>query len=500
MAVDEMKQSQRIVKNGVAGIAAGVLAGAVYLVTTIALARNGHVSLAEFGKYQWVLAFAMIAQLVADSGLPRMMIREIAKDPECCASITGASQGLIWFISLIVLVIAGLVAFFIPYGRDVKISVVLMTCATLATFHSAGYSAVLRAFEDNELNYIGFIMQKVLLLTFILVALHFQTGLIGFVFCHFLSNLILWNFNHILVAKFYTKIKLRVDLPLWKSLFFSSIPIGGGVMLRSLAMQIDIFVLGLMTSMNMVGLFGGPYRLSWTLRTIPQTLALPLYPLYSRTAHLSPDRFREAYQRSLKFFAILSVPFTVFFIAFSKPILHVALGNKFTPALPAMQWLGLGLFPFFLSTLFQYLFAALDEQKRFLYSAFAASVIRVSLLVYLIPRLGLVGPALAFVFAETIIVTIWLVQFKRLGYPPKLVDVIVRPFAAGACMVVILYFSRDASLLWQLAAAALSCLAYAAALLALRTFSPEEVRQAKEGAAFISPFIESWSKKLKHHS
>ena len=60
-------------------------------------------------------------------------------------------------------------------------------------------------------------------------------------------------------------------------------------MLRQLALHIDIFVLGLMTkNMTTVGLFGGPYRLSWSLRTIPQTLSLPLYPLYSRTAHFSP--------------------------------------------------------------------------------------------------------------------------------------------------------------------------------------------------------------------
>ncbi len=75
-----MKQSQRIVKNAVLGIAAGVIGGLVYLATTIVIAHNPHVSVAEFGKYQWVLSFAMIAQLVADSGLPRMMIREIAKD------------------------------------------------------------------------------------------------------------------------------------------------------------------------------------------------------------------------------------------------------------------------------------------------------------------------------------------------------------------------------------------------------------------------------------
>ena len=35
-----MKQSQRIVKNAVAGFTAGVIGGLVYLATTIAIARN----------------------------------------------------------------------------------------------------------------------------------------------------------------------------------------------------------------------------------------------------------------------------------------------------------------------------------------------------------------------------------------------------------------------------------------------------------------------------
>lgn len=495
-----MKQSQRIVKNAVVGIAAGVIAGLVYLLTTVALARNGHVSLAEFGKYQWVLSFAMIAQLVADSGLPRMMIREIAKDPECVGSITGAAQALIWAISAIVCLVVGVVALFLPYGTDVKVAVIVMTGATLATFHAAGYSAVLRAFEDNELNYVGFILQKVLLLGFILITLHYQTGLIGFVIAHFVSNILLWGFYHVIVARFYTKVKLRIDLPLWKSLFFSSIPMGGGVMLRSLAMQIDIFVLGLMTSMNTVGLFGGPYRLSWTLRTVPQTLALPLYPLYSRTAHLSPERFRQAYQQSIKFFALISIPFAAFFVAWSEPILHLALGDKFTAALPAMRYLGLGLVPFFLSTIFQYLFAALDEQKRFLYSTAISTVLRVGMLIYLIPRLGLVGPAIAFTCAETLIVGMWIVQLARLGYPAKLGEVFVRPLLAGVCMAAVLYVAKDAAILWQLGAALLSGIVYLVALFALRTFSSEEVQQAREGMSFLSPFIESWSKKLKRNT
>src|SRR6266480_4858774 len=469
-----MKQSQRIVKNAVVGVAAGVIGGMVYLATTIAIAHNRDVSLAEFGEYQWVLAFAMIAQLVADSGLPRMMIREIAKDPECVGKITGAAAALIWAISLVVCLVVGVIALFLPFGNDMKIAVMIMTLATLATFHGAGYSAVLRAFEDNELNYLAFILQKILLLSFIVGMLHFKTGMVGFVVAHLLSNLFMWAFYHFLVSKFYTKVKLKIDLPLWKELFFSAVPMGGGVMLRQLAMQIDIFVLGLMTSMQTVGLFSGPYRLSWSLRTIPQTLSLPLYPLYSRTAHFSPSRFDEVYCQSLKFFTLLSVPFAVFFVAWSKPLLTLALGARFLPALPAMQLLGLGLIPFFISTLFQYLFAALDAQKSFFVTTMIGSALRIVLLVTLIPKYNFVGPAVAFVCAEMVTVGIWIYQVQKLGYPAHLVNMLWRPIVAGAVMALVLVSFLNSPLIWQLVGAVLSILSYGAVLFAVRTFSTEE--------------------------
>src|SRR5207237_3532218 len=127
--------------------------------------------------------------------------------PTCAARTTGAAAALIWVISLVVCLLVGVIAIFLPYSTEVKIAVILMTFATLATFHGAGYSAVLRAFEDNELNYLGFILQKILLFALILIMLHFRTGLIGFVFAHLLSNVLLWNFYHILVSRFYTTVK-----------------------------------------------------------------------------------------------------------------------------------------------------------------------------------------------------------------------------------------------------------------------------------------------------
>ena len=490
-----MKQSQRIVKNAVFGILASLISGLVYLATVMIIAHK--VSVVEFGKYSFVLAFAIFFQLVADAGLPRMMIREIAKNPEGFAPLVGAAVSLIWLVSGAVCLLVALIVPFLHFGMDVKVSALIMSFATLATFHAAGYSAVLRAFEDNELNYLGYVLHKILLLGLILLAIRFQTGLVGFVSAHLVSNLLLWYFYHIVVSHLYSRITLRIDVPLWKSLIVAALPMGGGVMLRQLALQLDILILTWMTNLTTVGLFSGPYRISMALRVIPQTLSLPLYPLYSRTAHLSPERFREAYQWSMKFFALISIPFAAFFVAWSKPILRLALGDKFLPALPAMQLLGLGLVPFFLSTLFQYLFAALDQQRRFLISTCVGSALRILLLIILIPTFGFVGPAIAFVCAETVIVGIWMFQLTRLGFPANLGNVIWRPLAAGLAMAFILWVVQESSLIWQLCVGALSLLLYGVILIALKTFSIEEIRHAREGIAFVSPFIESWAKKLK---
>jgi O-antigen/teichoic acid export membrane protein len=493
--VDSMKQSQRIVKNAVFGISAALIGSLLLLAMVLIIAHS--VSVVEFGKYSFVLAFAMFFQLVADSGLPRIVIREIARNPDGFVPLAGAAKALIWVLSAVITLVVGLIIPFLHFGLDVKVAALLMTLATMALFHSAGYSAVLRAFEDNELNYLGYVLHKIVLFGFVLVAIKFQWGVCGFVAGHLTANVCLWNFYRVVVTKFYARVPLRIDTPLWKSLMISALPMGGGVMLRQLALQLDILILTWLTNLTTVGLFSGPYRISMALRVIPETLALPLYPLFSRTADLSPAGFTAAYQKSLKFFALISFPIAAFFTAWSEPILRLALGAKYLPAIPAMQLLGIGVVPFFISTLFQYVFAALDQQRRFLWSTCAASALRIMLLVILVPKYGFIGPSIAFVCSEVVIVSIWMIQLARLGFHAKLGDIIWRPLAAGIAMSLVLWTARQMPLLWQACVALLALVLYVIVLLALKTFSLEEKHQAREGFAFFSPFVASWSKKLK---
>ena len=66
------------------------------------------------------------------------------------------------------------------------------------------------------------------------------------------------------------------------------------------------------------------------------------------------------------------------------------------------------------------------------------------------------------------------------------------------CCWFFLLGKRTPSIIARIGAAALAISRlHSWCLVALKTFSSEELRQAREGMAFFSPFVASWAKKLK---
>ncbi|HEX3444252.1 MAG TPA: oligosaccharide flippase family protein, partial [Chthoniobacterales bacterium] len=105
-----MKASQRIVKNAAWGVLAGVVGGGFQFLSVIVVARTLPVS--SFGTYNYLLAFAILFQFLADFGLVNILVREMARRPGELDRLLGSAKGLMWvlfFLFLILLSIAVLV-------------------------------------------------------------------------------------------------------------------------------------------------------------------------------------------------------------------------------------------------------------------------------------------------------------------------------------------------------------------------------------------------------
>ena len=483
-----MKQSQRIVKNVFAdGLAVG-LGGVLQLAAVALVARS--VGVAQFGTYSFILAFAMFFQLLADSGLSNILIRELARAPERLGEILGAALSLIWLLSVAVFLLIVLVVSFLHFPYWIKTLTVLMGASTLAQFHAMGYGSVLRAREENDLHAIGFFLHKVLFFALIVAGLKAGYALPGVVMAHFIPNLFQWGFYRWIVHRRYIHPHMICNVAVWKYLLTHSAPVGGAAILRLLSQQVDVFVLTWLRDLRTVGLFAGPYRLSLALRFIPQTLSMPLYPMYSRLAHdpNGREQLHLAYVRSVKFFFIIGLPVTILYAGFAGTMIDLLLGPKYHEALSAMRWIGAAFLPFFVSNPLPFLLTALEDQRFVLWTSVAAIIVRISLDFTLIPPLGFVGPCVAFFASEVILLAVMTVRLSWCGFRLPLVPVVWKPLTAAAAMSLALLPFLHAGIPAMLASMVAALAVYGVVLLKIGVFSAEELKLAKEGLGFMKPF------------
>jgi O-antigen/teichoic acid export membrane protein len=375
-----------------------------------------------------------------------------------------------------------------------------MGAATLAQFHAMGYGAVLRAKEDNEFHALGFFLHKVLFFILIAVSLRCGLALPGVVLAHLIPALFQWGLYRWMVGRRYGHACLRVDWGLWKYLLGHSIPVGGATMLRLVSQQIDIFILTSMRDLRTVGLFSGPYRMANAMRFIPQTMSLPLYPMYARIAHGPEGRaaVQVAYVRSIKYFLILGLPVTILFAGFARALIAVLLGPKYGEAMVAMQWMGLAFLPFFISDPLPFLLTALDEQRYLLWSTITAIAVRAALDVALIPVWGFVGPCVAFFVSEGVFLALLMTRLGKMGFTLPMLATGWRPLVAAGCMTLALWPCRDCPVLLAPVAGAGGLLVYMLALWKLGTFDASEVELAREASGFLKPFLAKWSRQPEH--
>jgi O-antigen/teichoic acid export membrane protein len=494
-----MKASQRVLKNAAWGVLSGVIGGGLQFLAVIVVARGLDVSV--FGTYNYLLAFAILFQFLADFGLANILVREIARRPEELKHLLGGAKGLMWVLFVLLLPFLAIAVFIQDAPVQVKAQSFVMGIASLTLLQGVSYAAVLRAFEDMEFNSIGFTLHKAVLLGLTLISLQIGLGLWGLVIANLVANLFLWLYYAQVVGwRFRLWVSLRRDITLWKTMIAEAIPLGGGLLLRQLGWQLDSLLLYWMADAYSVGLFGGPYRLLLAVRLLSMILVVPLYPGLARAAQNAPAELWVSYDRALKWLVCLSAPGAVVFIFAADTVVRTLLGAKFLASTAALQWFGLAFVPMFVSALFPYVYTALGRQRMFLIITGIALVIRLFLEVWLIPKFGYMSACLIATWCEILPFGAFVLMLGWGRLRSSVTGAFIKPLFAALVMGGLLYLGQ-----WLLGEQRpvgimiglfmVVGLAYAGVLLGTRVFSKAELSLAKEALSFLGPYLRSvWQK------
>lgn len=478
-----MKQTQRIAKNMTVIVLSELIGFGLNFITIVVIAR--YLGVDQFGKYSFMLAFVWIFQLIADSGLSNIMIREIAVRKENLAYQLGVTKSLIWVFSFIAFAFIVLVVNIINPEEVVKNATQIMGLAVIATVHAIGYTSVFRAMEEMEYNAVGFVLHKIILLGLILFVIKSSLGLREIALSYLLSNVSLWFFYYVIVRFRYLKPKMVIDFKAWRFYIAESIPIGIGSLLRKISWQVDILILSAISTATAVGLFSAAYRIIQSINLLPQTVAMPLFPVYSRLARSSHAELFTAYEKSLKFMYLLSVPLVVILVALSRAIVLVVYKQQFEASSFALQILSLTLIFLFPTAQFVYLFAALNKQQFYTVSSVACLLINVALDFMLIPKMGFVGACIGTLGAEVTLFGIGIYFAKKIDKNFSFIRVSWKPLVSGIAMWAVLCQFKAFPMHWMIVGILLSAGVYILLNIILKTFSKSELYAIKDSIFFM---------------
>jgi O-antigen/teichoic acid export membrane protein len=437
-------QGKRLIKNGLSGIVASGLGGAIQFVTLLMIIRA--LAVEDFGRFSGLMSFGLIVQYVADFGLSSILVKEFAAQPEKEASLRGKAQGLVWCVSLALLVGSALVIMFMYHSWPLRGQAMLMALMGVAFFQCAGYTAIVRAREEMEWNAYGHIFHKLVLIGGVVLSIALSGGVWGVVSAHALSGLLLLGFYAVVVSRRYGLVKMEWDPPYWAYLFKRSIPLGSGLFVRQFSWQVDILILTALTTPYVVGLFSAPYRIFAACLLIAQVLSIPIFPMLSRLSAAGDTAgFERVYQRSVKFLLFLGIPVAALGWSFAHLVVTRILGSAYAETVQVFRLLSLAFPLIFAGSLFPFIFAALDRQMTFVALSVVSLAIRVGVAFALIPLIGFVGACYGVLMAETVVIALWITALWRKGLRVDVVRLAGGVLIGVAALIGVLHVAGDTS-------------------------------------------------------
>lgn len=406
---------------------------------------------AEYGSYVSAFAFATVFVSLASMGLEKLLIWEIARHPEMASTLfcnAGLVRGVLAIVTYLIMIGAAFAPRFTSAEREIALLAGLVTVLTsLADL----VRTVFQAFERMEFDVLSRWLERVIaaiLTGAILLRWHTAKAVI--------SALLLSNLITLGIALFAVRRFVRiVEKPSWDvglALLRMAVPFGITSTVVNVITRLDPFFLSLLRPVTEVGWYGAAMNFILPLTMLPQALSSSLFPRLSKDAVRDPQLARATSVFSLKWTLIAAFPIAGSLVAFANILVLTLLGNTYANTILPLQLLAGGLVLVFVNTVASNILGALGRQDIVAAVVVGDLVLTVVLCLFLIPRMGIAGAALAIVVRDVFGCAAMLWTLRRNGY--TLSDrPLIGAFVSGTIMFGVMLVLRMNSPPCRLAAA-----------------------------------------------
>jgi O-antigen/teichoic acid export membrane protein len=371
----------------------------------------------DYGEYVFVLGYVTYFGFLADGGLGRFLIREIARDDSRLDRYLGSVVGLRLGLSAIAyaLLVGIALVTHTPGGRNGSIAI-----AGLTLFSGAFSGAVASIFDARQQMRITAIFQVIATAgnaVCILVALSLGFGLRGAFVAFALSNAPPLAFLLIMLGRGGRRVQVAADVHLWQQALAQSIPYAVLGVIGLIFFRIDSLMLTWIKGPQETGVYAAAYRLIEALAVLPGVAVAAAFPLLARLHVESRSVLRRAYFGALAILAAGSLPVALATWILAPFIIHVLYGTgAYAASVDLLRILSLALLIIFIDTANTMLLYSGDDLRTVLALSLVTTGANVGMNLVLIPRYGYTGAAWSTVLSELLSLAIFTPTVLRYLY------------------------------------------------------------------------------------
>ncbi len=362
----------------------------------------------DYGTVSYVVAFVGLFSFLSSLGINSVLKRELVSNASQHKSLLGTGIRIKIFGAVLACLAAITTSFFvIERGSLIQILVILFS---FSFFIQTGFIisnyfyASVQAKKAIQSQLGAVLISSALKVGLILAG----KGIIYLIIIYLLDSL--WQV--LFLVYYYQKDGYKIrewqfDWSIARSLWRDSWPLMLSSAAAYIYLRVDQVMLGQMLNQTAVGIYAAGVKVTEVLYFIPSVITGSLFTaiVNARKSSLRTyyDRLKKLYLLLLALALLVAVPVSLL----AKTVITVVFGTKYLASIPVLQfyvWSSLG---HFVGSGVSSQLLAENRTKAIFWLNFTAMFINVALNFYLIPKIGLVGAALA-TFVSYLVAPLWL--------------------------------------------------------------------------------------------
>jgi O-antigen/teichoic acid export membrane protein len=360
----------------------------------------------EFGKFSFALALGTIFETLMDFGLHQVTIRAVARDRSQATALLHHSLGIKLIWGGVALVALAATATILRPERDVRLACYLLGGSLVLRSYMLTIRGVLQGLERFGWDSVVVGADRAILLAFGTAALLAGTGLRGLAIAFVVARGTALALAAWLTHAELGGVGLRYDRAIWRQLQSAALPLGFFLVVLNLYSYVDGVMLGVMRGNVETGLYAAAYRTYEGMSYLPSVIAAVLTPRLSDLFVVNRGEHRRVALLGLASSTGLALAAAAVAYVLATPLLVWLFGAQFEPAASPFRILCLGLPLVFAIWVLHAIVISVNREALLVKTALAGLAVNVSLNLYVIPRMGADGAALATVVGELVSLSI----------------------------------------------------------------------------------------------